>query len=277
MMFRLLASISLALGLAGCAGNQLATSPSMKTSFAPVTTRPAPLKADDPVAMEPQKWSGKTGHLAGRTLTVSSIGDIKLAPKEVILTFDDGPALAKTETILDTLDRYNVKATFMMVGEMAKAHPEIAQEVLRRGHSIGSHTFRHPNLKTMAFDQAMTEIMRGEKAVKEAAEVDTLGFFRFPYLADTHRLRTALAERGTVVLDVDIDTKDYFKDRPDAVLDRTMAAFAVHNGGIVLMHDIHGRTVAMLPHLLDRLDSEGYKVVTLRYGVTPPQLMAARR
>ncbi|BCH65556.1 MULTISPECIES: polysaccharide deacetylase family protein [Rhizobium/Agrobacterium group] len=278
MILRLLASISLALCLVGCASSKQTTQAGVPVAFAPVTKRPEPLKADDPVSMEPKNWSanGKDSQLAGRTLTVSNIGDIKLAPKEVILTFDDGPALTKTETILDTLDHYNVKATFMMVGEMAKAHPEIAQEVLRRGHSIGSHTYRHPNLKGMAFDQAMNEIMRGETAVKVAAHVDTVGFFRFPYLSDTHRLRSALAARGTVILDVDIDTKDYYKDTPNAVVDRTMVAFGAHQGGIILMHDIHKRTVTMLPRLLDRLSAEGYKVVTLHYNRIPTQLMAAR-
>lgn len=277
MMSRLFASATLALCLAGCA-SQSPSNMTMRSAFAPVTERPKPLLASDPVPMEPQNWMGRSKgtQLAGRTLTVSSIHDIKLGPKEVILTFDDGPSLKKTETVLDDLDQYNVKATFMLVGEMAKSHPEIVQDTLRRGHSIGSHTYRHPNLKAMAFDQAMNEIMRGENAVRDAAGIKTVGFFRFPYLADTSRLRQALADRGTVVMDVDVDTKDYYKASAAQVLDRTMAELAKRHGGIILMHDIHTRTVAMLPMLLKRLNTEGYKVVTLRYGKSANQMVASR-
>lgn len=278
MISRLFASAALALCLAGCASPNKSTL-STRTAFAPVPERPKALTASDPVPMEPQNWMGraKDTHLAGRTMTVATIQDIKLGPKEVILTFDDGPSVKKTETVLDALDHYNVKGTFMLVGEMAKSHPEIVQDAIRRGHTIGSHTYRHPNLKAMGFDQAMNEIMRGENAVKEASGLSTIGFFRFPYLADTARLRHALAERGTVVMDVDVDTKDYYKDSADQVLNRTMAELGRHHGGIILMHDIHTRTVNMLPMLLNRLNSEGYKVVTLRYGKAPNQMMAARQ
>jgi peptidoglycan-N-acetylglucosamine deacetylase len=277
MISRLFASAALVLCLAGCA-NQSPSHVSLRTSFAPAIEQPKPLLASDPVPMEPQNWMGrgKNTQLAGRTLTVSNIHDIKLGPKEVILTFDDGPSLKKTETVLDDLDQYNVKATFMLVGEMAKSHPEIVQDTLRRGHSIGSHTYRHPNLKAMGFDQAMNEIMRGENAVRDAAGVNVVGFFRFPYLADTQRLRHALADRGTVVMDVDVDTKDYYKDTANQVLDRTMEELAKRHGGIILMHDIHTRTVAMLPLLLKRLNAEGYKVVTLRYGKPQHQMLASR-
>jgi peptidoglycan-N-acetylglucosamine deacetylase len=278
MISRLFASAALALCLAGCASPSKSTL-STRTAFAPVPERPKALSANDPVPMEPQSWMGKARntHLAGRTLTVASIQDIKLEPKEVILTFDDGPAVKKTETVLDALDQYNVKGTFMLVGEMAKSHPEIVQDAIRRGHTIGSHTYRHPNLKAMAFDQAMVEITRGENAVKDASGLSVVGFFRFPYLADTPKLRHALAERGTVVMDVDVDTKDYYKDTAEQVLNRTMAELGRHRGGIILMHDIHVRTVNMLPMLLKRLNDEDYKVVTLRYGKAPNQMLAARQ
>ena len=73
--------------------------------------------------------SPSSHHLAGRTLTVSSLHDIRLEDKEVILTFDDGPMPGKTERILATLDEFGVKAAFMMVGEMAQAHPAVARKV----------------------------------------------------------------------------------------------------------------------------------------------------
>lgn len=227
------------------------------------------MKAGDRVPMEPAAWAHPDnvmakGTLAGRTLTVGSLAELRLGPKEVVLTFDDGPMPGKTEKILATLDRFGVKATFLMVGQMAKAYPELARKVAARGHAIGSHTYRHSNLAALGFDQAMNEILSGENAVK-ASTGDDVGFFRFPYLSDTARLRAALARRGTVVLDAQIDSKDYFKSTPDAVAARTVATLQRQHGGIILMHDIHARTATMLPALLARLEADGYKVVNLRY------------
>ncbi|GAC1042669.1 polysaccharide deacetylase family protein [Rhizobium sp. No.120] len=275
----LLAGLAVSLALGGCAtkpGNEA----SLKSSYAAEEPRHKPLKANDPIEMEPKKWlvadletraavdAGGPHSLAGRTLEVSSLKDIRLADKEVILTFDDGPAPGKTERILATLDRFGVKAAFMMVGEMAQAHPATAREVLAHGDAIGSHTFRHPDLDKMTFDAAMTEIARGKDAVTKAIGTD-VPFFRFPYLADSKRLRTAIAARDMIVMDVDIDSKDYFTSTPASVVDRTMKQLHQRGRGIVLMHDIHQRTVRMLPVLLSRLENEGYKVVTLKYKPGP--------
>lgn len=263
----LAAGLAASLMLAGCA-TKPTTEMSLKTAYAPTAAAHAPLKANDPVAMEPTAWGGYWHHLAGRTLTVSSLHDLKLADKEVILTFDDGPMPGKTEKILATLDQFGVKGAFMMVGEMAAAHPAIAKKVLDDGNTIGSHTYRHPDLAKMSFDMAMAEVVKGENAVSKAVGTD-VNFFRFPYLADTKSLRSAVAQRDMIVMDVDIDSKDYFSVKPAAVLERTMDELHRRGHGIILMHDIHQRTAAMLPSLLTRLEKEGYKVVTLRYGTAP--------
>ena len=167
------------------------TKPSSTTRTAFVEAGEAKkLDADDPVPMSPARWAGRTS-LAGRTLTVASLSDLKLRHKEVVLTFDDGPVPGRTEAILDTLDDRGVKATFLMVGQMADAYPKIAREVVARGHTVGSHTYRHPNLRNLAFEAAMAEIRKGEKAVRRATAREP-DFFRFPYLSDTSALRSAV-------------------------------------------------------------------------------------
>ena len=280
MTYRLLLTgLAVSLLLAGCA-TKPGSEASLKTSFAAEEPQRKALKANDPVDMEPTKWAsadletressdeGRSHTLAGRTLEVSSLHDLKLADKEVILSFDDGPAPGRTERILATLDRFGVKATFMMVGEMALAHPETALKVVAAGETIGSHTFHHPDLDKMSFDMAMAEIMRGKNAVSKVVGTD-VQFFRFPYLADSRRLRTAVAMRDIVIMDVDVDSKDYFTTSPAAVAARTMNELRKRGRGIILMHDIHQRTATMLPALLTRMEKEGYKVVTLKYKGAP--------
>lgn len=203
-------------------------------------------------------------HLSGRTLEVSSLVDLKLNDKEVILSFDDGPIPGRTDKVLAILDQFGVKGAFMMVGEMAEMHPALARKVAMEGNAIGSHTYDHANLTSLSFDAAMDEVLKGELAVTKATGTD-VSFFRFPYLAESQRLRAAIAMRDMVVMDVDIDSKDYFTSTPLSVTQRTMNLLHKRGRGIVLMHDIHKRTARMLPTLLSKLEAEGYKVVTLKF------------
>lgn len=260
------ASLIAGLVVAGCAFK-----PKPVTQFS--TERPitaASYQADSPLIFRPQNpqpeyqppYFSNSG-LAGRTMYASSIRDIHLRSKEVILTFDDGPAPGKTERILSALDRHGVKATFLMVGHMAKAHPALAKRVAREGHAIGSHTYDHANLANVSFSAALENIRRGERAVR-AATGGEVAFFRFPYLSHTTKLRNHLASRGTVVLDVDVDSKDYFKVSPARVVEQTMKRLDAKGSGIILLHDLHNRTATMLPTLLRRLKADGYKVVNLQ-------------
>lgn len=206
------------------------------------------------------------GPLAGRTLSVASAGEIALRAGEVILTFDDGPRSGSTEAILDALDRFGVSATFMMLGSAAVRHPELVREVALRGHTIGTHTYDHPNLAEMGNGAAMAEIARGEAAVARA--LAPIGhapspFFRFPYLAQTGVLRASVVASEHIVLDVHVDSKDYYKDSPETVLERTLARLEARGSGIVLFHDIQPRTVALLPDFLARLEARGFSVVRL--------------
>lgn len=266
MIFKVLTAVLAgSLFLAGCAGKREIEGASLKTSFVPTPSLSKPKDADDPVPLSPAAWMkpDNPAGFAGRTVLVTPGQPIKLRPKEVALTFDDGPVPGKTQRILATLDEYKVKATFLMVGQMAASYPKLARDVAERGHTVGSHSFDHKNLAGLGFDAAMADVARGEKAVAKATG-ETPGIFRFPYLSDSRRLREALATHGSVIVDVDVDSKDYFRSSPAEVAARTLAALRKRGGGIVLMHDIHARTAAMLPALLAQMKAEGYKVVTLK-------------
>lgn len=207
-----------------------------------------------------------SGSLGGRTLAVSSAADIILRPGEVVLTFDDGPRAGKTETILATLDQFGAKATFLMLGSSAQKFPSLAQRVAAAGHTVGSHTFDHVNLSSLSSQDALDEIARGERAVQLALAGggQTLSpFFRFPYLAQTGFLRTSLMQGSMVVLGVDIDSKDYYRDTPDVIAQRTMERLDARGSGVILFHDIHQRTVETLPLFLAQLQARGYTVVRL--------------
>jgi peptidoglycan/xylan/chitin deacetylase (PgdA/CDA1 family) len=265
-----------AAALAGCqTTKQPAPDKTIKTSSIVAPEGKQDTIGGDAAGQPRARGFGKQHHLAGRTMTVSSIHDIRLQDKEVILSFDDGPIPGRTDRVLATLDEFGVKGAFMMVGEMAALHPELARKVAMDGNAIGSHTYKHDNLASLTFDMAMAEVMRGEAAVTKATGVE-VNFFRFPYLADSHKLRAAIAMRDMVVMDVDVDSKDYFNTTPVAVTKRTLDLLHKRGRGIILMHDIHNRTATMLPTLLSKLEAEGYKVVTLKFKKpAAPTVMAS--
>jgi len=257
------------LAMAGCASKPPSGLDATRTAYVPVADKQSLLGRDQ--AGEPpfsafgnSKRGRSSGPLAGRTLKVSSISGIRLRDKEVILTFDDGPMPGKTDNVLEVLDRYGVKATFLMVGQMASSYPAVAARVADHGHSIGGHTYNHSNLANAGNTRALNDIATGNSAVARASGTH-VGFFRFPYLAQTGALRSAVANRGQVILDVDIDSKDYFTSTPATIAARTMDRVRARRKGIILMHDIHTRTAAMLPLLLSQLKAGGYKVVALQY------------
>ena len=189
-----------------------------------------------------------------------------LGPKEVVLTFDDGPLPKFTKPILDALDEYCTKAVFFNVGEMAMAYPDTVKEVLARGHTVGTHTWSHPMyLPGLGLDKAKDQIERGFAAVALAAGDKPIApFFRFPGLSDSGPLLAYLQERGIAAFTVDVVSNDSYIGSPKGLESRTLAQVEKQNGGIILFHDIKASTAKALPTILGELKKRGYKVVLLR-------------
>lgn len=187
-----------------------------------------------------------------------------LADDEVVLTFDDGPVPWVTKPILDTLDQFCTKATFFSVGEMALSYPAMTKEVIARGHTVGTHTWSHPNnLRRLGIDKAKDEIERGFAAVSLAAATGIAPFFRFPGLNDSDELLTYLQSRSIASFTVDVISNDSFIGSPQRIADRTLKLAASQKGGILLFHDLKRPTAKALPAILAGLKAKGFKVVHL--------------
>jgi peptidoglycan-N-acetylglucosamine deacetylase len=188
-----------------------------------------------------------------------------LQPKEVVLTFDDGPQKFSTEMVLTALADQCTKATFFSIGKMALGYPEIIREVAKAGHTIGTHTMTHQAIaKLKTFEEGKDEIERGVSAVRRAVGGPVAPFFRFPTLKDTPEAVAYLGKRNMAMFSTDIDSFD-FKPQPAENIVKTVMAKLEKNGkGIVLMHDIHKTTAKALPLLLVAMKDKGYKIVHLK-------------
>ncbi len=188
-----------------------------------------------------------------------------LGPKEVVLTFDDGPMPKYTKPILDALDKFCTKATFFYVGQMAQAYPDMVKEVMGRGHTVGTHTWSHPlNLRSLSLERATDQIERGFAAVALAAGQPIAPFFRFPGLSDSGPLLAHLQERNIAAFTVDVVSNDSYIGSPSRLAARTIDQVERQNGGIVLFHDIKASTAHALPTILTELKKRGYKIVHMR-------------
>ncbi|MCU0954313.1 MAG: polysaccharide deacetylase family protein [Hyphomicrobium sp.] len=166
-----------------------------------------------------------------------------LRPREVVLTFDDGPMPWITRSILDTLDRFCTKATFFSVGRMAIAYPDTVKDVLARGHTLGGHTWSHPlNLKRRGLTKAIDEIERGFAAIALAAGQPIAPFFRFPGLSDSDPMMAHLQQRGIAAFTVDVISNDSYIGSADRLASYTLAQVDQKKGGIILFHDIKSAT-----------------------------------
>jgi peptidoglycan/xylan/chitin deacetylase (PgdA/CDA1 family) len=191
-----------------------------------------------------------------------------LKDHEVVLTFDDGPLRAHTQAVLDALDAQCTKATFFLVGKMAISDPNMVKEIARHGHTIGSHTWSHANLAHLSAARAEAEIEMGFSAVQYALGKEIAPFFRYPYLAATHKLAAYLRDRQVSSFFIDVDSKDYRTKSGAGVLARVMSQLERRHKGILLFHDIQISTSRALPSVLSALKAGGYKVVHIRPAST---------
>ena len=222
--------------------------------------------------------------------------------KKVAISFDDGPDPDWTPKILDVLKQYNVKGTFLMIGEVAEDNVGLMQRVYREGHEIGNHTFTHPDISEISTAQVDLQLNLTERLFGSKLGVHPL-FFRPPYSIDQEPDTNDQAapvdhiqSRGYTILGNKIDTNDWDehpRKTPQEIADSTlkqledMQSHPDRMGSIILMHDGGGDrsvTVASLPLLITTLRAHGYQLVPVseligktRDQVMPPLNAAQRR
>ena len=190
---------------------------------------------------------------------------LPLNDKEVVLTFDDGPVPAYSNEILDILASQCVKATYFMVGEMARAYPAVVRRVYEEGHTIGTHSEDHPlRFGHLPVKKIRHEIDWGISDVGAAlGDAKYLApFFRIPGLARSDVVESELAARGLIVFSSDTDADDWHRHiKPDQIIALAMRRLEALGKGILLLHDIHPATAAALPGLLQQLKDNGFHIV----------------
>jgi peptidoglycan/xylan/chitin deacetylase (PgdA/CDA1 family) len=191
----------------------------------------------------------------------NSYSSVKVNGPYIAMTFDDGPHPSNTPRLLDMLKQRNIKATFYVVGQLARQYPNIIRRILAEGHEIGNHTYTHPILTKISDDRIRKELGDTHKAL-----VDIAGYhprtMRPPGGGTNARLKQwFFDEYGYSTIMWSVDPMDW--KRPGVSVVTSRLVNGAHSGAILLAHDLHKPTIDAMPNTFDGLLSKGYRFVTV--------------
>ena len=172
--------------------------------------------------------------------------------KVIYITFDDGPVPEVTPLVLDLLDEYNIKATFFCVGENVEKYPEVYNEVLKRGHRTGNHTYNHLKGASVSTDEYVANVEKASLRIES-------NLFRPPYGRIKKKQKKAL-KAGYEIIMWDVITHDYNSSLSPQTIMQNIRRYS-RNGSLVVFHDslkAERNMLTVLPLAIEYWNSKGY-------------------
>lgn len=211
-----------------------------------------------------------TSQLYGRTLVRGT------NPRQLALTYDDGPNDPHTLRLLEVLAKHDVRAAFFLIGRYVQQRPQIAREVAQAGHALGNHTFTHPNLIFCSEMQTRIQLAECTRAIEDATS-QSPKLFRPPFGGRRPSTLRIAHELGLAPVMWNVTGWDWDATSSEAV--ETKISKQVRGGDVILLHDGSHRqlgmdrahTVAATDRLLARYKAEGYQFMTI------PEMLAQGR
>jgi len=184
--------------------------------------------------------------------------------KSIYLTFDDGPIPEMTPLVLGVLDEYQIKATFFCVGDNAKKHPDLLDEVIQAGHQIGNHTSQHLDGWKTDQDSYVNSIKICDDQLNQNFNSEQLPLFRPPYGKTTSRQIKQVKHTHQIIM-WDVLSGDFDQSlSPENCLNNTIKA--TQNGSIVIFHDnvkAKKNLTHALPRYISHFKEQGFEFKTL--------------
>jgi peptidoglycan/xylan/chitin deacetylase (PgdA/CDA1 family) len=236
-----------------------AASPTASSPPVDLSSSPAGSGSGSPSASASAPASGgPTGSTDPSQVRTTPQYYVEAGPKMIALTLDDGPSNVYTPQILDLLDKYQIKATFCMIGGQIAANRSLVREVADAGHVIVNHTWDHADQSKLSLSGVRSEISRTNDALADVGVHPAV--FRAPYGAWSAAVFQACADAGLRPLDWSVDPRDWSRPGTNTIVQRILAN--TRTGSIILEHDGGGdrsQTVAALKIVLPQLLQDGYR------------------
>lgn len=183
------------------------------------------------------------------------------ADKVVALTFDDGPDADSTPRVLDLLKRYDVRATFFVVGEQARQNPELIHRMVAEGHTVAGHSYYHLPQSTLWSSQHYTEeLFRCNDVVARLTGL-RMRLYRPPFGVTNPPIARAVKNLGLIPVGWSVRSLDTMTKDTDRVVDRVMRG--LRGGDVILLHDRLENSEELLEKLLTALRTQHYTTVTV--------------
>jgi len=181
------------------------------------------------------------------------------AKHEIALTFDDGPDEKNTIRVLDALDKYNAKATFFCIGKKLNSLPSVAQEIVRRGHSLANHSFSHASyFPILSTAKIIVELEKTNTIIETIANTNNT-LFRPPFGVTNPRIARAAKQMQMEVIGWSIRSYDTTGANIKNVIDRVDNQ--LKPGAIVLLHDDRNTTPEILEGILRSMQQKKLRSV----------------
>jgi peptidoglycan/xylan/chitin deacetylase (PgdA/CDA1 family) len=193
---------------------------------------------------------------------------IKTNRKIVALTFDDGPSEKRTMLLLDLLDKYNIKATFFMLGQNIKQYPETAKRVIEKGHLIGNHSYDHSKLVFKSFKFIKNQIELTDQLINNLGQEHSI-CFRPPYSAKFIILPSIIYSNNKILVTGTYDPPSEYKKPFNSERVTKEIVENIKPGSIVYLHDgkdeENEEFISAVENVITKLTSLGYIFVRIDY------------
>ncbi|QUH24465.1 polysaccharide deacetylase family protein [Serpentinicella alkaliphila] len=180
--------------------------------------------------------------------------------KKVSISFDAAWGDEFTNDILDTLDKYNVKSTFFLVGFWVDKYPDMVQKIHEKGHEIGNHSSTHPHMSKLSKEQIITELKTTNDKIEAITGYHPI-VFRPPFGDYNNLLIETAKELGIYTIQWDVDSLDWKEMGVKPVVDRVSKN--TKNGSIVLFHNNAKHISEFLPLVIEQLQGQGFEIVPI--------------
>jgi len=164
------------------------------------------------------------------------ISQFNTEEKVVALTFDDGPSAVNTPPLLALLKKYDVKASFVVIGERLEKHMNIARQIKSAGHQLANHSYTHPHLVFMSKDAILEEIEMTENLLNQS-QLTEHSYFRAPYGDKFINLPLVLKEKGMKLIAWNVESHQQYQEKMDSDLLANETIKQCRPGSIILLHD----------------------------------------
>ena len=244
----------------------------------------------------PFSSNASTGHSHQKDLDHHTKYSVFPGKRKVVLTIDDGPSPRATPSMLETLRKYNIKATFFVLGKNAKRYPELMEEIRRDGHIVANHSYEHKNFSNFSRfglkKTLKTSFFGAHSALVPYSDGAQHFYFRAPGGAWQEKAAKIINKTdigksyiGPVYWDIGgsvvegrngkyLQAADWNCWSKRMSVDECLEGYVNEtnkkNGGVILMHDIHGNSAKLLEKLIPSLLSQSYDFISLdEVGLKP--------